>query len=430
MCNSDPVTSGTGNRAPLDNALAESVPAESATGPRRRRFRIDEIDAQWHCAIIGTCLTLAELKAITAKFDITLQMGPSGYNLHATIVHLASHDHRIAKTLTKLLDRRHGVAVSRAAKVTCDAGVRAMWSQAMETGDIAGVLWAVMSHPATDEETRKYVFQDIHMLSHQVGAAARADIQHLSRLEREKSALEEKLAGLKEQHLRAVAERDETIRTLRRRLDHAAEEISRLSKAAATARDVPRLLEQAALLQQRLADTASRLTESDRQKVDAQEALEDGRRRVEELERQNLAQEQELTLYESRILSLLTPAVCSEDCAWECGRLDLCGRCILFVGGRNQQMAHIRRIVETCNGVFSHHDGGVEESLNRLHGLMGRADAILFPVDCVSHSAQDAVKQLCRRWQKPYIPVRRSGLGAYLAALESVARAVPPAPLS
>ncbi len=39
--------------------------------------------------------------------------------------------------------------------------------------------------------------------------------------------------------------------------------------------------------------------------------------------------------------------------------------------------------------------------------------------------AQDVVKQLCRRWQKPYVPVRRSGLGAYRAALETVATTAP-----
>ena len=64
--------------------------------------------------------------------------------------------------------------------------------------------------------------------------------------------------------------------------------------------------------------------------------------------------------------------------------------------------------------------------MHRLHGLFGRADAVMFPVDCVSHSAQDTVKQLCRRWSKPYVPVRRSGLGAYLLALTELAAAEAP----
>jgi len=33
------------------------------------------------------------------------------------------------------------------------------------------------------------------------------------------------------------------------------------------------------------------------------------------------------------------------------------------------------------------HDGGIEENLAALPGLISRADAAFFPVDCISHSA-------------------------------------------
>jgi hypothetical protein len=48
---------------------------------------------------------------------------------------------------------------------------------------------------------------------------------------------------------------------------------------------------------------------------------------------------------------------------------------------------------------------------------------VLFPVDCVSHSAHDEVKRLCRRWEKPFVPLRHSGLGAFIRALSSIAGA-------
>lgn len=110
-------------------------------------------------------------------------------------------------------------------------------------------------------------------------------------------------------------------------------------------------------------------------------------------------------------------------CEAPCGRLDLCGRCILVVGGRHQHVSHLRRMVEECNGSFVHHDGGTEESMAKLSGLAGRADAVLFPVKCVSHAAQSKVKKLCRQWNKPFVPLRKSGMEAYIEALQSLAPA-------
>jgi hypothetical protein len=100
---------------------------------------------------------------------------------------------------------------------------------------------------------------------------------------------------------------------------------------------------------------------------------------------------------------------------------DLSGRLILYVGGRHQHVSHLRRIVEAHNGAFVHHDGGVEQSLDKLHSQLERADAVLFPVGCVSHAAQSKVKSLCRRFDKPFRPLRSTGIGAILAALDSVA---------
>ena len=63
------------------------------------------------------------------------------------------------------------------------AEVRASWDQALEVGDIPGGYWAVMTHSATSEALVRHVFGEIHMLSHLVGAANRADISRLRQLE-------------------------------------------------------------------------------------------------------------------------------------------------------------------------------------------------------------------------------------------------------
>lgn len=112
----------------------------------------------------------------------------------------------------------------------------------------------------------------------------------------------------------------------------------------------------------------------------------------------------------------------SKDAPLACRRVDLCGRCILVVGGRHQHVSHLRRVVEECNGCFVHHDGGTEQSMAKLCSMADRADAILFPVKCVSHAAQDKVKKLCRRADKPFVPLRSSGMETFIQALADLAR--------
>jgi hypothetical protein len=63
-----------------------------------------------------------------------------------------------------------------------------------------------------------------------------------------------------------------------------------------------------------------------------------------------------------------------------------------------------------------------------LPALLTRADAVLFPLDCVGHAACDQVKRLCKRMEKTYVPVPRSGLGSFMRALARVGgEAEPPA---
>jgi hypothetical protein len=93
------------------------------------------------------------------------------------------------------------------------------------------------------------------------------------------------------------------------------------------------------------------------------------------------------------------------------------GLSLLYVGGRPDQVRHLRSLGEDAGATFLHHDGGLEERGGRLAGLVSRADLVLFPVDCVSHQAVSTVKRLCRQSGKPYVPLRSAGVASFLAAL-------------
>ncbi len=82
-------------------------------------------------------------------------------------------------------------------------------------------------------------------------------------------------------------------------------------------------------------------------------------------------------------------------------------------------------MTERAGGSLLHHDGGIEDSHALLPGLIGRADAVLFPVDCVSHAAMATIKRLCGQTARPFLPLRSRGLGTFVAALRTAAIAAP-----
>ena len=80
----------------------------------------------------------------------------------------------------------------------------------------------------------------------------------------------------------------------------------------------------------------------------------------------------------------------------------------------------MRAAVERGGGDFLHHDGGIEHSIAMLPGLIGRADCVAFPIDCVSHDAMATVKRQCRQAGKPFIPLRTSSLASLLAGIATL----------
>ena len=77
--------------------------------------------------------------------------------------------------------------------------------------------------------------------------------------------------------------------------------------------------------------------------------------------------------------------------------------------------------VITLGGEFVHHDGGVEESRRLLPRLVNAVDAVVCPLDCVSHDACLCVKALCGHDLKPLKLLPSSGLSSLVRCLTELA---------
>src|SRR6516225_942475 len=196
-----------------------NIPSQATPEPNRRR--IWEISGNFHCSIIGTCLTTAELRHILVKMQLAEAHKGSDHELHGQAVLLAGRRDHASKLLQKALDRRHRSAIDQFGKARNVEDLRNLWTGAVQRADIPGAYWAVLTHPLATEDLVRQVFGDVHMLSHLVGAANRADIRRLRELEIETAALQEKVARQQRRLRDAVVSRDATIADLTEALSKA-----------------------------------------------------------------------------------------------------------------------------------------------------------------------------------------------------------------
>jgi hypothetical protein len=105
------------------------------------------------------------------------------------------------------------------------------------------------------------------------------------------------------------------------------------------------------------------------------------------------------------------------------GSPDLSQRQILCVGGRTNLVPHYREQVQAANAIFSYHDGGIEDHMQRLPAMLAAADGVVCLAGDVSHGAYHLVKRYCKRTGKPCTLVGNSGISALSRCLADIAQA-------
>ncbi len=370
--------------------------------PVRTRSKLWELNASIHCSIIGTCLTTAELRRVLGKVLAGDVSRSSDHDLHAQAVGLCTHQGPAAKLLQKALDQRHEVVVKRFSRLEGEAAVLAAWAEARAAGDIPGAYWSVLTHPDTRHEGLRRAFGDVHMLSHLVGAANRADIRRLTALEEENAALRAKVERQQQRMREAVTTRDTRIR----QLTGLAAERSRAVQVAGPDDALEGLRHLVADLGSRLTRELARRRRLEQRLTEAADRSSRAERRVQLAEAQGDAARQEVRVLER---AMSAPGQARPE--------PLPAQRILYVGGRPTAIQQMRAVLEAAGGRLLSHDGGRHDHPSLLAGLIGQADRVVFPVDCVSHDAALTVKRLCRQVDKPYVPLRSSGLASFLTVV-------------
>ena len=412
------LTPATG-RASMASAVTPPRDTAAKLAPAsKRRTQIWELHQSLHCSIIGTCLSSGEMRRLLVRLKVEGAETADDHDLHVLGVLLAGRSKAGAKQLQKTLDRRHQTFLNQFAKAKDAAALSALWEDALARGDIPGAYWALLTHPAATDTMVKDVFGKIHMLSHLVGAANRADIRRLRQLEEHNADLTAKLERQQRQLRDGFISRDETIRRLNGMLARAASQEAIVPSLDA-AEDSRAVKDALAELDKRLAHETGRRERLELRLASVSEALNAAERTRSRAEGELETLHQELALLEARLGATLQTVDAPDG-------LDLNGLTVLYVGGRANQTPQLKGLIESTGGRFLYHDGGIEHSATLLPGLVSRADIAVFPVDCVSHDAVGAVKRVCGQLGKRYLPLRTSSLTCLFAGLSGMQ----PAPAS
>jgi hypothetical protein len=380
------------------------APSAKTVAPPARRARLSELDANIHCSIVGTCMSTTELRKLIGRYVPQLSgKDATDVEIHHTAVNLSTGGGIVAKELNKALDARHALAIKKFRLALDEKALKTLWQEALAQGDVPGAYWALMTHPESTFLLRSQAFGEVHMLSHLVGAANRADIRRVAALEEEtvrlkeaNAALQARLNTVNAQHAATLVEQAAQARQLQQQRD---------SDAAPE-----QLVLEMAALRAALADREEKLSLHTARRQDALQA--DFHATRDELETARME------------LAALENAFEENTCGIDAGKSALPpleGKCVLYVGGRPGCADRLCKMVATAGGELLVHDGGIEDRHGLLATMLPRAQMVVFPIDCISHNAMHVAKQACARRGIACHPIRSASVASFVALMQRLA---------
>ena len=397
--------------------LATLAAQPQAAAPKRSRRKLWQLEDKLHCPVVGTCLPMDDLAQLGKRFRF-MAGRDNEFSLHVEAVNQSREKTPFAEALQKLFERRYLQAIKNFDAARSDEELRRLWRQHLQLGDVAGALWALVTHPLASVDTRDQAYGDIHMLSHQVGAGQTADVRRMEAMGREIAELKQTLEMTRQE----TARRENLWQVkLQARLAEERQQDSREQEIQQLQARLERFENGMAMV-----DMGRKLLSHTASNEHLQVVAERARQQEEEIRvlQESLAatrQERDLLAAEREALETLmmaeAPGSCGESCDDSPGSESIRGRRILCVGGRSQLVIHYRRLAEKLGIKLIHHDGGMEESLSRLPDMISGADAVICPTDCVSHPAYYRIKSQCKRQGKPCFLFKGAGVSSFAAAL-------------
>ncbi|MCK5898093.1 MAG: hypothetical protein KAG06_03370 [Methylococcales bacterium] len=145
------------------------------------RIKLWQLDHVYHCTVIGTCLTLEEIKKLLHSLNVDCH-NYKPYDIHTHVVTVMGSNNVCSKKIQRYLDKKFSSIIKKTLKMTANK-LEEEWINVFETVDLIGTFWALISHPNTTDKMRKIFYGDIHMLSHTSKLTQQINLKPLGQLE-------------------------------------------------------------------------------------------------------------------------------------------------------------------------------------------------------------------------------------------------------
>jgi hypothetical protein len=385
---------------------AASQPQEAQTSRRRR---IWELGHTCHCPLVGVSMPIGILRKLVGKVTGGTVLADD-YEIHVGAVSECGTRNRLSEVLQKELERRYAPIVQRFRAARTTEAVAELWQAAVAGGDVAGAFWAGLTHPRCAPELEERMCRDLHMIQHQAGACARADINRFNAVVEENGQLARELAKLQQRsaamQLERTAEQERDASAL---MQLRTQLVNRDSMIDALRHELEQLREAIPDLASR-ERLAQRLEQSDERERLLREQVAELRRELVQVQAQaQPAARDEVPAPPGPVEHVIRMPI------------RLAERSILCVGGRSGNVASYRTLIERAGAQFAHHDGGLEDNAGKLEASLAAADLVICQTGCISHSAYWRVKDFCKRTGKRCVFIDNPSISSLQRGLEELA---------
>jgi hypothetical protein len=131
---------------------------------------------------------MSTLRKLVGK-ELGETISSNDYDFHVSAVSECHFRRPLSERIQRELETRYAASIRRLSKLKSKEELATVWAEATTSGLVAETSWAALTQPRCNEDLRQKICRDVHIFQHQAGAAARADLNRLTKLKEENAAL-------------------------------------------------------------------------------------------------------------------------------------------------------------------------------------------------------------------------------------------------
>ncbi|MCD6186328.1 MAG: DUF2325 domain-containing protein [Deltaproteobacteria bacterium] len=395
----------------MPEILAKINPEDFLSCNMLQLKRIWEIQNNFKCPVLGSCLTIEEHKRILKKTGHKIKK-IKAHEVHRAVMGYMNDENHVSIKIDRYLSHKYRNIIAEFKSLAPEAFF-AEWKNGFRNGKMDGLFYLAAIRNDLPDEFMENIFGDTHMLCH-------ANMEEVMKSRRAFSMQEnaaQKLARMLQQEKRLARELKQKYSITEQKLKTAEHNLQKIKKSQSTDKSYAPIL-QIKKEEVQLKDKITTLKERDSEQTLEIRNMQNENRslRTQLLDLQSI--NYRLAEEVSDLIEKLTP--CFEQgnqCQEKCIKYQLCSKRILIVGGITKIKHLYKQLVESSGGEFDYHDGYMNNGKINIESRVMRADLVICPVNCNSHNACQMVKKLCRKFDRSVKMLANSSLSSISDAL-------------